>query len=420
MNSIESFLGKYEENLEKIVFGGGWAIEILQDRIHNPYRHHNDIDTLVLDENLKIESDSHPVPGRYFYSIDMKDVNWLSDFIVEKQVVLNRKAYDVKVLCPEFIAVSKAFSRIGAARAKDNMDIRHIFQTIDLDKEKIYNLIENAKLLREESIFLDMMVEKGFETKNYSISDFNKKIFLEKFNIEKIPIHITSRILEAYDFLFSNIKKGLGAEWIKNNRKRIQEILNNIDVQKVDNYTFALGLGDALMQKIENYGLGIKDALKYSKESMKEGLFNRLIDMPDAQKARSYGSAIKNALEYSNDSMKEGLVDSLLSINYRAGYYGSGIKSALKYAERDMKKDLADKIIKISNPIDAPEYGYAIEIALEYAVDGTKKSLADRIRDIPGAQKARTYGESINSALIHAEKDINIQQEIINNIPENQ
>ncbi|MCK5025017.1 MAG: hypothetical protein KAS15_00390 [Nanoarchaeota archaeon] len=416
MDSIESFLGKYEDNLDDIVFGGGWAIEMIQDRTHNPYRDHNDIDTLVLDGNLKLESDSHSVPGRYFYSIDMKDVNWLSDFIVEKQVVLNKKAYDVKVLCPEFIAVSKAFSRIGVARAKDNMDIRHIFQTIDLDKEKIYNLIENAKLLREESIFLDMMVEKGLETKKYSISDFNKKIFQEKFNIEKIPIHITSRILEAYDFLFSNIKKGLGAEWIKNNKKRIQEILNNIDVQKVDNYTFALGLSDALIQKVEDYGLGIKDALKYSKDSMKEGLVDKLLDIPNAQKARNYGSAIKNALEYSNDSMKEGLVDSLLSINYRAGFYGSGINNALKYAERDMKKDLADKIIKIPNPIDAPEYGYAIKIALEYAVDGTKKSLADRIRDIPDAQKAKMYGESIRNNLIHAEKDINTQQQIINNI----
>ena len=299
------------------------------------------------------------------------------------------------------------------------MDIRHIFQTIDLDKEKIYNLIENAKLLREKSVFLDMMAEKGLETKKYSRFDFNKKIFQEKYNIEKIPIHITSRILEAYDFLFSNIKKGLGAEWIKNNKKRIQEILNNIDVQKVDNYTFASGFSEALIQKVEDYGLGIRNALKYSKESIKEGLVDKLLDIPDAQKASNYGLAIKNALKYSNESMKEGLVEGILSVHCGAGNYGWGIYSALIHAERGMKKELADKILKIPDAQEAAGYGYAILLALEYTNNGIKEGLANKIIDIPNAQKAENYAYAIRNALINAEKDINIQQEIINNIPKN-
>lgn len=381
MNSLESFLEKYENNLDRIVFGGGWAVEIFQDRTHNPYRDHHDIDTLVLDENLKVENDSHRVPGRYFSSIDIESEDWLLDFIVKKQVVFNNKAYDVKALCPEFIAVSKAFSDFGVARTKDNKDIRHIFQTIDLDKEKIYNLIEKAKLLREESNFLEMMVEKGWETEEYSREDFNQKIFQEKYNIEKIPIHITSRILESYDSLFSNIKKRLGAGWIKNNKKRMQEILNNTDVQKVDNYTFATGYNEALIQKVGNYGLAIKDALKYSKASMKEDLMNKILNIPDSKKASTYGLAIKNALKYSEENMKEGLVDRFLNIHYGAGHYG-----------------------------------WAIRLALEYAVDGVQEDLTDKIFGIPDSQKAMGYGLEIRDALEHTEKYISTQQQRINNI----
>ena len=326
MKALEYFLEKYESNLDSIVIGGGWAVEIFQDRAHDPRREHHDIDTLVLDENLDVEGDSHNVPCEYFGSIDVEGVDWLLDFIVEKQVVCKGKVYDVKVLCPEFIVVSKVFSSFGLPREKDNEDIEYIFETVDLDRGKISSLIEKASLLPEGSNFLELLAEKGLETASYSRDDFNKKILQEKFSLEKIPEQVTSETLEGYDFLFLEIKKGLGAGWIKNHKKRTQEILNNTDIQKAISYGAI------------SYGLAIRAVLEYAGDDMKQGLVDRILGIPNAQEARIYGLAIRTALMYARDDMKQSLADKMLGTPdaQKVKSYGLAIKRVLKYAGKDM------------------------------------------------------------------------------------
>ena len=80
-----------------------------------------------------------------------------------------------------------------------------------------------------------------------------------------------------------------------------------------------------------DYGLAIGAALRYAGDDIQEGLFVKLLGIPDAKKVISYGRAIGYALEFAGNDIQENLIDRILSIPdaEEAESYGMAICDAL-------------------------------------------------------------------------------------------
>ena len=67
-------------------------------------------------------------------------------------------------------------------------------------------------------------------------------------------------------------------------------------------------------EKAAAYGEAIENILNYANRSMKQGLVDKMLSIPDADKAETYGWALRKALEYAGADIKESVVDRIFSI----------------------------------------------------------------------------------------------------------
>jgi len=327
MTTLQEFIRKYKEDLSDIVIGGGWAIEIMAGIANNPVRDHHDIDTIVLKDKLLVRSDSHHLPLEYFWSVNVKSKEELEKFVEEYEVEFSGKTYTLRVLCPEFILVSKTFSRAGLPRPKDNGDVERIFSTFDLDKEKLEELIEKSSLLRAGSVFLDF-AERALGITG-DRETLNRELFSKKYG-------------------FGEKAKSLSAEELEDYHSALCEVMNQVSKEMrdelIENGLMERLLGYELGQ-VRMYGWAIFGGLQYSPETMKERVVKRLLECKPEQ-VSDYGHAFSSGLQYSPEGMKEKVIERLLECESKqALIYGLSIYQNLflfYLEEREREKALQE------------------------------------------------------------------------------
>jgi len=289
MNSLEMFLKEEEKNLDKLIIGGGWTIDIHQGTVSNPWRYHDDVDVVSLDKELWGTYQKSYIGGNYFGTIFMPSMGWLSDFIDEKELKVEDKTYNVKVLCLEFISVSKSFiSYNGISRDKDNADIEYIFNNFELDKDKMFRLMEKAGLLKDGSILAYKIKEK-FGSGITDVDRFNRWLFKRKYGFnESYEIPFSRSDLRVIDRLLFTLKRNLGCLWEDNNKY----ILDTISKTGV-------------YFNLEEYCHALSDSLKYSPEHMKMFIVKQILGMPCYSLVKIYGSALFRELSKSPENEKE-------------------------------------------------------------------------------------------------------------------
>ena len=337
MTTLQEFIRKYKEDLSDIVIGGGWAIEIMAGIANNPVRDHHDIDTIVLKDKLLVRSDSHHLPLEYFWSVNVKSKEELEKFVEEYEVEFSGKTYTLRVLCPEFILVSKTFSRVGLPRPKDNGDVERIFSTFDLDKEKLEELIEKSSLLRAGSVFLDF-AERALGITG-DRETLNRELFSKKYG-------------------FGEKAKSLSAEELEDYHSALCEVMNQVSKEMRDEL-----IENGLMERLLGYELGqagifsraIARGLKYSSEIMKERVAKKLLEY-EPEQAMEYGRAIYYGLQFSPEIMKERVLERLLE--YESGQameYGRAIYYGLQFSPEIMKERVLERLLE-HEPGQAMEY----------------------------------------------------------------